>query len=873
MKVYVKLEEVKALFDRAVNEKRDYLFEYEVYELIRLIGGETPMRYHFLDKEGRLEDQIISDIPGEKVVIKIVSPFIVHKSDAGGVRVVNKTRTDILSAIRSMMYEVPERQSAIFMRNMLMHANHHTTDGIPTNSGDRNQAQANGANHTPEHYRNLDHEELVKQIHNDIRGVIICEFLPSDGSEFGNELLVSLRRTRELGMTLTAGLGGTNTELYAQRFRTGEAVVSASTEMVDAESFFALYKKTISFDKLTGIGRGEKRKVTDEQLKECFAAMIKLANHFSPLNPDAPYVIEELEINPFAFYRYLMVPLDGLCQFSLPKLLPPPRPVAQIDRLLHPQSIAIIGVSAKSLNPGRIILKNIIANGFDRSNLFIIHQGVADPNLSAKQLAPDGNVALYECATHKMDGCQRIEEAKKVKGIQKIEGVQTFGSIDQLKARKGKVDLFILAVGANMVEEIVDQLIENDAAQSVIMISGGVGEVAGSEEKGLSIERKIKAANGFEALNNEKSNNVDFSRAFFLGGNSLGVLSHPGRYDSLFIPEDRLPKSRGDYTRHTAFISQSGAYMITRMSKLSFMDPAYAISIGNQIDMTAGDIMHHLNSLSDITTIASYMEGFRDMDGLEFARAVRDAVRKGKDIIFYKAGRTPEGKTATSGHTASLAGDYVVCKSCISQAGAMVANTFTEFEGLVKLSSALHSKRITGNRLAAISNAGYESVGIADNILGDDFKLEMASFSIKTRKAIQNALEKAGLTQLVDVKNPMDVTPMAGEDIYESVIEALLNDPGVDAIVAAIVPLTPVIETLSGQCGAEKSIIQRIPQLAAKYSKPVIVVVDSGDLYDPLARAIQQKGLAVFRSADQAVYALGQYIRGRIKAEKITVLQ
>ena len=45
------------------------------------------------------------------------------------------------------------------------------------------------------------------------------------------------------------------------------------------------------------------------------------------------------------------------------------------------------------------------------------------------------------------------------------------------------------------------------------------------------------------------------------------------------------------------------------------------------------------------------------------------AVLAGKDVIFYKAGRTPEGKTATSGHTASLAGDYMVCESCVSQAG------------------------------------------------------------------------------------------------------------------------------------------------------------------------------------------------------------
>jgi len=41
------------------------------------------------------------------------------------------------------------------------------------------------------------------------------------------------------------------------------------------------------------------------------------------------------------------------------------------------------------------------------------------------------------------------------------------------------------------------------------------------------------------------------------------------------------------------------------------------------------------------------------VDGLSFTRAVREAVHLGKEVLLYKAGRTQEGKTATSGHTAS----------------------------------------------------------------------------------------------------------------------------------------------------------------------------------------------------------------------------
>ncbi len=37
----------------------------------------------------------------------------------------------------------------------------------------------------------------------------------------------------------------------------------------------------------------------------------------------------------------------------------------------------------------------------------------------------------------------------------------------------------------------------------------------------------------------------------------------------------------------------------------------------------------------------------------------------GKEIIFYKEVHTPEGKNALAGHTASIAGDYMVCEPCI----------------------------------------------------------------------------------------------------------------------------------------------------------------------------------------------------------------
>ena len=47
--------------------------------------------------------------------------------------------------------------------------------------------------------------------------------------------------------------------------------------------------------------------------------------------------------------------------------------------------------------------------------------------------------------------------------------------------------------------------------------------------------------------------------------------------------------------------------------------------------------------------------------------------------------------------------------------------------------------------------------------------------------------------------------------------------------------------------------------------KPLVIVVDSGSLYDYLADAFQTHGLPVFRSADIAVSVLGKYIQNSLR--------
>lgn len=788
MKTHIDYQRLTNLFESAADAGRDYLFEYEVYRFIELIGGETPPEYYMLNREERIDSKKLDAIPGEKVVIKVISPYILHKSDVGGVAICSKTERDVLSTVRQMSCEIPDR----FAENL-----------------------AQQPEVAPEAYAQLSGKKLKNQITCDIKGYLICQYMEPDSHEFGNELLVSLRNSREFGMVISAGLGGRDTELYAARFKKGQAVVSSSTDRVDGKGFFTLFQKTISYKKLAGLTRGQKRIVTDHQLQECFEALTQVARHYSSQNQDSDFVIEELEVNPFAFSNFLMMPLDGLCRFSKKKHIYPERPLTNIDKLLHPKSIGIIGISAQKINIGRIVLDNILTNGYPLDQLTLFHPTAGS-----------------------------------------INSIETTRDLSSLSTQ---LDLLIVAVDSSQVADITRLILRKDLAASIILISGGFGENSSEENEADIIYKMIRD-------NHQQSNNGPV----FLGANSLGVLSHPGQYDAMFIPDSKLPKKRGTYRRNVALVSQSGAYMITRMSKLAFLDPAYAISIGNQIDLTTGDFLHYLNMQEEISTLAFYVEGFNDLDGLRFVEAVEIAISRGKDVIFYKAGRTPEGKDALSGHTSSIAGDYMVCESSVSQAGAIVAETFNMFEGLLKLSATLHDKTIRGNRLAAVSNAGYEAVGIADNILGEDYRLEMGDLTLSSQEKLHSILESAKLSALTTVSNPLDITPMAPETVYLEVIQTLLADSSIDGVIAAIVPLTPMLQTLPnelqhGQHQTKDSVfVKQIGLLNSNSDKPLVIVVDSGKLYDTLAERFEQENLPVFRSADLAVSGLGKYMVNRL---------
>ena len=108
-----------------------------------------------------------------------------------------------------------------------------------------------------------------------------------------------------------------------------------------------------------------------------------------------------------------------------------------------------------------------------------------------------------------------------------------------LDALEKKLDLLVVAVGSEQVPAIVEQVIEKESAESVMLIAGGMGETGESAARAAELMETIAQAHGREN-----------GGPVFLGANCLGVISHPGKYDTLFYSRRQAAETAGPEKAH-----------------------------------------------------------------------------------------------------------------------------------------------------------------------------------------------------------------------------------------------------------------------------------------------------------------------------------
>ncbi len=646
-------------------------------------------------------------------------------------------------------------------------------------------------------------------------GVALVDDLPQILRESPIDLRFSLHNTREFGLVISAGSGGSDATLDEGNFRRDRAAVSAATELTDGAGFLVLFKRTLAYQKLASQAARHGQPLPDSRLQACFEQLLALAGHFAPGDATTDFVLRSLEMNPVHVGDRVTTSAAS-CEFGPPVAKRFARPIAKIDKLLHPQTIGIIGVSGSGMNFGRIVLRNMLAGGCSKDRLTILR-----PN--------------------------EVE----------IDGVKC---VESLKALDHKLDLLIVAIAASAVYDLVDEIIESDAVNAVMLIPGDLGETRKSKEPAAVLCAKINAAHAKPG-----------GGPIFLGANCLGVISHPGQYDSWFIPNERLPKPEKKVERNSVVLSQSGAFMVTRLGLNPWLDPRYLVALGNQTDLTQGDLLTYFCDRPEIETIGIYVEGFKDLDGLDFAKAVRRAVRNGKQIVVYKSGRTAPGVAGVMGHTASIAGDYTLFQSVISQAGAMVAEDVVSFDDLFYMAGVLHHKTVGGNRLGAVGGAGFEVVAMADSTVSDTFSMDMPTLTPQTVTHIEEILVAKRLDSLVEVRNPIDINPGADDEAHLRIADAFAQDPNIDAVVVSLDATAPSVLSLAESklrpgfdITHAASAAQQMPPIIARNDKPIVAIVDGGPLYEALRSSLKDQGVCVFDNCARGTKALVRYFDARL---------
>ena len=231
------------------------------------------------------------------------------------------------------------------------------------------------------------------------------------------------------------------------------------------------------------------------------------------------------------------------------------------------------------------------------------------------------------------------------------QGEKVYSSVQDISE---KIDLAVIATRAEDVPKIMGDCIRAGVGGAVI-ISGGFAERGRKDlqDQIVSIAREANFP--------------------FIGPNCLGIYSPPF-IDTFFIPSERIVRpERGK----VALISQSGGILVDHMVKLAGegVGLSMAVSIGNKALIGEIELLDFFSNDSETNVIAFYIEGFAEKEGREF---VLRAGQCPKPVVVLKAGKTSMGVQAVSSHTASMAGDYEVFSSVLTQYGVVEARD--EFE-------------------------------------------------------------------------------------------------------------------------------------------------------------------------------------------------
>lgn len=739
------IKNINNIILRAFEEKRNTLFEHEVYAILEELDINIP-RHLFIRDERDITNNTLSLFGSEKIVLKTVSEDIPHKYKMGGVVIVYKD-------LEFVKYSLKKMKASIEKKGYKAH------------------------------------------------GILIVEYIEYS-KDIGNETLLGFRESEAFGPVISFSKGGTDAEHFAANFSPPNLIL-APIGSKWAEALLQstkIQKKYLDEGKPDYISKIVETGVKFSTLSTCFS------NFFES---ETGFVLKEFEVNPFIFNpEGNFIAIDGFARFDRKekdRIYMEVMPKGTLTPFFEPAGIAVVGISTHdNTKAGNIIIKNLL--NLEREDVFCINIKGGDVTIKGRKLH------LY-------------------KSIREI---------------KTSVDLAIISVPAEATIPVVEDCAKK-GVKAIILIPGGFSEM----QKNQAVEEKI--------LEICLTNHIRI-----MGPNCLGIVYSSDEkargINTFFIPEEKFIVNL-ERNKNVAILSQSGALGITEIYNLrNAISPKVVVSYGNQLDIDACDLANYFEDEPMVDVIGFYIEGFKQGAGRKFFNITS---KSKKPIIVYKAGRTEAGRLAAQSHTASISGEYEIAKAAMKQAGLVVADTMIDHCDFIKTFALLHDFQVKGNRVAVITNAGYEKTYAADNLGA----LILADLDKPTMDKLDQMLPS-----YVNAGPLLDLTAMASDELFERCIDILLGSKATDALFISIVPQAILIHTTDEEIDKyKKNIAARIVNIVHRYKKPTVVsvnVVSGADaVYNKLGQTLDAGGVPTFLTAERAMVCLNEFIKYRMSKE------
>ncbi len=260
-----------------------------------------------------------------------------------------------------------------------------------------------------------------------------------------------------------------------------------------------------------------------------------------------------------------------------------------------------------------------------------------------------------------------------------------------------------------------------------------------------------------------------------IGPNSLGVINTHWPLTlsaNAVLERERLPKGR------TGLVSQSGSMIGALVSRGEARGIGFStlVSIGNECDLTVGEIASMLVDDPDTDVILLFLETMRDPAGVAAMAAKAHAA--GKPVMAYVLGRSDLGQALAQSHTGAMVGETRALDAFLADCGIM---RLDHFESLIEAPLLIKGRKPPkGKRVAVTTTTGGAAALVVDHLGSRGIEVVPAAETLSEGLAAFKIVVKPGA--------PIADLPMAGTkpEVVDTVMSSFMADPRVDAVIVGV---------------------------------------------------------------------------------------